>query len=80
MHGALLTLLCCIRCFSRLVMLFSGNLQSCLREVKRLVVFDGEGLMALDAIQGNHISSRVDLGCMEHFSSHCGYFRVPLDL
>ena len=35
--------------------------------------------MALDPIQGNQKSSRVDLGCMEHFSCCCSDLSVPLD-
>ena len=44
-----------------------GNLWSCLKEVKPLVVFDGECRMALDPRQGNQVSSRVDLGYTELF-------------
>ena len=47
--------------------MFSVNLWSCLKEVKPLVVFDGECRMALKPKQGNQASSRVDLGCMELF-------------
>ena len=48
-------------------MCVSGNLWSCLKEVKPLVVYDvGRGL-ALESIQGNWASSRVDLGETELF-------------
>ena len=42
-------------------MVLSGNLWSCLKEVKPVVVFDGECWMPLEAMQGNQGSSRVDL-------------------
>ena len=35
--------------------------------MKPLVVFDGEGGMALEAIHGNRLTSRVDLGYTELF-------------
>ena len=44
-----------------------GNLWSCLKEVKPLVVFDEEFRMALEPRQGIRLSSRVDLGYMELF-------------
>ena len=44
-----------------------GNLWSCLKEVKPLVVFDGECRMALDPRQGSQVSSRVDSGYTELF-------------
>ena len=47
--------------------MFSMNLWSCLKEVKSLVVFDGECRMVLEPKQGNRASSRVDLGYMELF-------------
>ena len=47
--------------------LFSGNLWSCLKEVKPHVVVDGERRMGLEPMQGNWASSRVDLGYMELF-------------
>ena len=40
----------------------SGNIWSCLKEVKPLVLYDVERGMALDPIQGNRASSLVDLG------------------
>ena len=48
--------------------MFSGNLWSFLKEVKPLVIFDGERGMALEPVQGNQASSRVDLGYTELFS------------
>ena len=56
-------------CSSRLWTVFSGNLQSCLKEVKTIVVFDVERGMALEAMQGNRVSSLVDLGYPELFPS-----------
>ena len=47
--------------------MFSGNLWSCLKEVKPLVVFNGECGMALEPMQGNKASSQVDLGYTELF-------------
>ena len=52
-------------------MVLSGNLWSCLKEAKPLVEFDGELGMALEPMQGNRASSRVDLGYTE-------IFHVPL--
>ena len=40
----------------------SGNLWSCLKEVKPLIVFDGERKMALEPMQGNQTSSPINLG------------------
>ena len=48
----------------------SGNLWSCLKEVKPLVVYDVEGRMSLEPMQVNRGSSRVDLGYTE-------LFRIP---
>ena len=48
--------------------MFLGNIWSCLKEVKPLVVFDGECRMALEPRQGNTASSQVDLGYTELFS------------
>ena len=48
-------------------MVFLGNLWSCLKEVKSLVLFDGEGVIALEPMQGNGASSRVDLWYTELF-------------
>ena len=36
-------------------------------EVKPLVMFDGKRWMALEAMQGNQASSRIDLGYTELF-------------
>ena len=43
------------------------NFWSCLKDVKPLVMFDGECRMALEPMQGNLASSRVDLGYTEQF-------------
>ena len=48
-------------------MVFSGNLWSCQKEVKPLVMFDGECGMALEPMQWNWASSRVDLEYTELF-------------
>ena len=48
-------------------MVFSRNLWSCLKEVKPLVMFDGEPGMALEQMQGNWASCRFDLGYSELF-------------
>ena len=45
----------------------SGNLWSCLKEVKPLLMYDGEQGIALGSRQGNHASSRVDLRYTELF-------------
>ena len=47
-------------------MVFLGNLWNCLKEVKPLV-FDGEHGMALEPMQGNRATSRVDLWYTELF-------------
>ena len=47
--------------------MFSGNLWSFLKEVKPLVIFDGERGISLVPMQGNRASSRIDLGYMELF-------------
>ena len=47
--------------------MFSGNLWSCIKEVKPLVMFDGECLKALEPVQWNHASAGVDLGNTELF-------------
>ena len=49
----------------------SGNLWCCLKEVKPLVMFDGECRMALEAMHGNQASYQVDLG-------YTDLFHVPL--
>ena len=45
----------------------SGNLGSFLKEVKPLVVYDGEEGIVLEPMQGNWAYSRVDLGYPEIF-------------
>ena len=40
----------------------SGNLWSCLKEIKPLVVYDVECGKALEPMQGNQASILVDLG------------------
>ena len=45
----------------------SGNLGSCLKEVKTLVVFGREFKTALEQMKGNLASSGVDLGYTELF-------------
>ena len=47
--------------------MFAGKLWSFLKEVKPLVVFDGERVMPLEPMQGNRPSPRVDLGYWELF-------------
>ena len=47
--------------------MFSGNLWSYLKEVKPFVMFDGECGMALEPMQGNRVSSRVDLDYTDLF-------------
>ena len=56
-HGAFLEFLCWNWCSSRLETGVSGNLWSCLKEVKPLVMYDVEQGMALEPIQGNRGSS-----------------------
>ena len=48
-------------------MVFLGNLWSCLKEVKPLVIFHGDLGMALEPMQGNRASSLVDLGYTDLF-------------
>ena len=48
----------------------SGNLWSCLKEVKPLVVYDVEWGIALEPMQGIRASSRIDLEYTE-------LFRIP---
>ena len=43
----------------------SGNLWSCLKEVKQLFLYDAEHGMDLDPMQGKWASSRVNLGSIE---------------
>ena len=49
-------------CSYRLETFVSGNLGSCLKEVKPLVEYDGEQGIALEPMQGNRAKSQVDLG------------------
>ena len=53
MHGAVLEFLCCNWFSNRLETGVSGNLGSCLKELKPLVVYDGELGIALEPMQGN---------------------------
>ena len=46
---------------------FLGESLDCLRDVNLLVMFDEESRMALEPMQGNRASSRVDLGYTELF-------------
>ena len=48
----------------------SGNLWSCQKEVKPLVVYAVEGRMVLEPIQGNQVSAPVDFWYTE-------LFRIP---
>ena len=57
MHGAFIKLLCLYWCYSRFETGVSGNLWTCLKEFKPHVMFDVEWGMALEAMQGNHVSS-----------------------
>ena len=65
-----LDLLCGKSSSSRLETGVSGKLWSCLKEVKPLFMFEVECGIALEPMQGNRASSRVDLGYTE-------LFRVP---
>ena len=55
---------CCSYRFERGISL---NLKSCPKEVKPLLVYDGERGIALKPMQGNQLSFRVDLGYTELF-------------
>ena len=66
-HGAFHQLLCRTWCSSKLWMVLSGNLWSCLREVKPLVVVDRECGISLVPMQGNQASSRIDLRYIDYF-------------
>ena len=61
LHGAFLEFLCGNWCSYRLETLFSGNLDSCLKEVKPLVVYDGEQGITLEPMRGTQAESPVDL-------------------
>ena len=67
LHGAYLKFLCGNWCSYRLETCVSGNLGSCLKEVKPLVVYDGEQGIALEPMRGNQAESRVDLAYPELF-------------
>ena len=54
-------------CSSRLETGVSGNLWSCLKEVKPFFVYDVESGMALEPMQCNGASSQVDLGYTKLF-------------
>ena len=45
----------------------SGNLWSCLKEVKALVMYDVERGMAVEPMQWKQVSTPVDLGSTELF-------------
>ena len=45
----------------------SSNLLSCLKEAKPLVMYDVECRIALEPMEGNRASSRVDVGYTELF-------------
>ena len=49
----------------------SGNLWSCLKQIKPLVMYDVEHGMALEPMKGNRASSGVDFGYTE-------LFRIPV--
>ena len=66
-HRAFLELLCCTWCSSRLWVVVSGNLWSCIKVVKSIVLFDVERSMALEPMHMNQASSRVDLRYTELF-------------
>ena len=54
-------------CSYRLETYVSGNVGSCLKEVKPIVVYDGEQGIALEPMQGIQAYSLVDLGYPELF-------------
>ena len=54
-------------CSSRLETVVSGNLWSCLKEVKPLVMYAVECGMAVYPMKGNPASSLVDLGYTVEF-------------
>ena len=59
---------------------FSGNLWSCLKEVKPLLVFDGECRVPLEPIQVKRASSRVDFAYTDLVRVAACELRDPLDL
>ena len=66
-HRVFLRLLLRNWCSSRLETGVSGNCWSCLKEVKPVVLYDIELVMALRTMQGNRVSYQVDLGYTEEF-------------
>ena len=56
MHGAFFMLLCLNEYSYGLKEGVSGKLWSCLKEVKPLIVYDGEWGIALEPMQGNGLS------------------------
>ena len=67
-HGAFLELLCSNWLSSRLESVVSGSLWSCLKEIKPFVMYDVEGQKALEPMQQNQASFRVDLGTLSYFA------------
>ena len=67
MHGAFFEFLCINWCSYRLETGVSGHLSSYPKEVKLLVLYDGQAGIALKPMQGNRSSFRVDLGYPELF-------------
>ena len=67
MHGAFLEFLCCNWCSYRLETGVSGNLWSCPKEAKPIVLYDGERGIALTPMQGNWSSFQVHLGYTDLF-------------
>ena len=66
-HGAFLEVLCCNWCSYRLETGVSGNLWSCPKEAKPIVLYDGEWDIALRPMQGTWPLFQVDLGYTELF-------------
>ena len=67
MHGAFLEFPCCNWCSYKVKTCVSGKFGSHLKEVKPLVVYDGEQGIVLEPMQGNWAASRVDFGYTEIF-------------
>ena len=67
MHGAFLEFLRQNWCSYRLERVVSGNLWSCTKEAKPIVLYDGERGIALKSMQGNCSSFQFDLGYTELF-------------
>ena len=66
-HEAFLEFLCWNWSSYRLETCVSGNLGSCLKAVKGLVMYDGEPGIPLKIMKGKRASSRVNLGYTELF-------------